>query len=114
MDVRGSLSEVFPMLARSLLLFMLTAGLWAMEPDPDLPLYEKTLKDANTSTEPAALLKLFRDRTPSEEEKARLNETVRKLGARSYQVRTRAEQELIKVGRPALPVLKPALNDPDI
>jgi HEAT repeat protein len=103
------------MLARSLLLLLVSAGLaLAAEPDPDLPLYEKTLKDANTSTEPAALLKLFRDRTPSENEKARLSETVRQLGARAYRVRARAEEELLKAGRLALPVLRPALRDPDI
>ena len=45
--------------------------------------------------------------------KTRLYETVRKLGARSYPVRNRSEQDLIRAGRMALPVLKPALNDAD-
>ena len=87
----------------------------AMQPaDLDLPLHEKTLKDAGVSTEPAALLKLFRDRTPTEEIKARLAETAPKLGARSYAVRNRAEQDLIRAGRLALPVLRPAVGDADI
>jgi outer membrane protein assembly factor BamB/HEAT repeat protein len=84
------------------------------EPDPELPLFEKVLKDANVALDTPALLKLFKDRTPSEEEKTRLAESVRRLGARSFQMRTRAEQDLIKAGRLALPVLKPALQDWDI
>jgi HEAT repeat protein len=85
-----------------------------LEPDPELPLFEKLLKEANVSLDAPALLKLFKDRTPSEEEKARLAETVRRLGARSFQMRTRAEQDLIRAGRLALPVLKPALQHTDI
>src|SRR5206468_919364 len=71
-------------------------------------------KDANLSTETPALLKLFRDRTPSVEDRARLDETMRRLGARSYQARNRAEQDLIRAGRLALPVLKQAVKDTDI
>jgi len=104
------------MKGRSLVLLFVGAGLLtAAEPaDPDLPLHEKTLKDAGHGTGPADLLKLFRDRTPTDEVKARLAETVRRLGARSYAARNRAEQELVKAGRSALPVLKPALADPDM
>src|SRR5262245_28195337 len=104
--------------ARSLLaalcLTLLPFWVWALEPDPDLPLYEKALKDANLATDRASLLKLFKDRTPSAEDKARLSEVAGRLGARSYRERNRAEQDLIRAGRLALPALKQAVKDPDI
>ena len=51
-------------------------------PPPDGHDDEKTLKGAGLAADGPALLKFFRDRTPSAEKRARLAALVRQLGSR--------------------------------
>ncbi len=75
---------------------------------------EKFLKDAKIATDGPGLLAFLRARTLSETERARLAELIPQLGARSYAVREKATQALIKAGRAALPHLKAALQNKDL
>ena len=83
-------------------------------PPPEGQDDEKTLKAAGLATDGPALLKFFRDRTPSTEKRDRLSALVRQLGSRSFAARKKASQELAAAGELALPFLKQALKDPDI
>jgi hypothetical protein len=74
---------------------------------------EATCKAAGLGTNGPALLDFFRARTLSESESARLAETVRRLGDRSYRVRDQATRSLIAAGRTAVPLLRQATQDPD-
>src|SRR5437868_983519 len=56
---------------------------------------EATLRDAGLKADGPGLLAYLRKQTPSEEDNARLAETVRRLGDRSYAVREQASRELL-------------------
>jgi hypothetical protein len=86
----------------------------AAEADPDLAFAEKTLREAKVATDGPALLAFFRQRTLSEADRAKLAETVRRLGDVKYHVRLKAEKQLRAAGRGALSLLRPALKDPDL
>src|SRR5262249_14327309 len=60
------------------------------------------------------LLNFFRKRTLSNDSKQRLEELVKKLGDSSFPVREEAERELVAFGAAALPLVKAALDDPDL
>src|SRR5262245_17070049 len=74
---------------------------------------EAVLKAAGLASDGPALLRFFRQRTPTEAELARLAAEVRRLGADSFQERERATRQLRAAGRSALPLLRAAVNDPD-
>src|SRR5262245_3263541 len=90
-----------PLLATLTLLFV-PAGSPAQSAS-DVREEEKLLKDAGLLTDGPSLLKYFRDRTPTEANRARLAELVRQLGHRSFQVREKATRQLIAAGEMALP-----------
>jgi hypothetical protein len=74
---------------------------------------EKLLRAAGLPTDGPGLLKFFRDRTPSPDDRVRLAALVKKLGSRSFGARERATQELTTAGERALEFLRPALENPD-
>lgn len=81
--------------------------------DSDLAYAEKALQEAKLKTDGPSLLEFFRQRTLSEADRKRLAEAVRLLGAEEFEVRRRAQKELLRAGRTALPFLRPALKDSD-
>lgn len=97
-----------------LTLVFLTGTALAAAPEPDQAFHEKTLKDARVTTDGTGLLAFFRARTPTAEDRIRLAETVRQLGARSFSMRQKAEKRLLRLGRVALPLLTPAARNADI
>jgi HEAT repeat protein len=84
----------------------------ADDPD-DTARHEATLKQAGLGTDGPALLHFFRKRTPTAEDQKRLAEAMRHLGDGEFEVREKASQQLITAGRAALPLIRPALDDPD-
>jgi hypothetical protein len=74
---------------------------------------EETLRAGGVGSDGPALVKFFVTNTPSEGEQARLAALVRQLGADTYREREQASGELQRAGRLALPLLRPALKDPD-
>jgi hypothetical protein len=91
----------------------LLAAARAAEPDAEVVLAEQTLKDAGVAADGPGLLRFFRERTLSEDERARLTDTVRRLGDDDFDVREKAGADLVRAGRKALPFLKPAVRDKD-
>src|SRR5262249_34442804 len=87
----------------------------AKEPAPADPIagYEKLLKDAGMKLEPEALLSFFRSRTLSDEARARLLTTIRRLGDDNFDVREAASEELTRAGLAALPILRAASRSQD-
>lgn len=113
---RGTPGGIIRLSLSTLLLAALVLhGGWATaaEPDPELVQAEATLKEAHVGTDGPALLTFFRSRTLSEEDRARLAATVRKLGDESYAVRDEATKALIRAGSIARPLLMAARKDPD-
>src|SRR5262245_27913645 len=86
----------------------------AADMDTELSQDEKTLRDAKVGTDGPALLKFFKDRTITEEGRAKLAATVRRLGDNSFKEREQATRDLMLAGRSALPYLRPALRDTDL
>ncbi len=84
------------------------------DPTPSLDYEEKTLREANVSTDGRSLLVFFRARTLTEDAKAKLVDLVRALGDDKFAVRERATEELKRAGRPAVKLLQGALTDPDL
>jgi HEAT repeat protein len=92
---------------------ILTVVVRAAEPDPEVATAEKTLRDAKIETTPAALLQFFRQRTLTAKDRDRLADAVRRLGEDDFETREKAEEELLRAGRTALPFLHRALKDED-
>src|SRR5712692_5579293 len=63
-------------------------------PPPD----EKTLQEGKVGTDGPALLEFVRSRTLSDAERAKLAETVRRLGHNDFDVREKASEDLVKAG----------------
>jgi hypothetical protein len=82
--------------------------------DPGLTYAERALKEAGASTDGTGLLAYIRKHTLSDEEQERLAAAVRQLGDSEFPQREEASRQLVAAGRAALPVLRPALNDPDL
>ncbi len=100
-----------------LLLTLLLGCSWtpcrADEAEEQLAHDEKQLKESGLPTDGPGLLEFFRKRTLSDADRAALQATVRKLGDDAFEVRERAALDLVRAGRPALLVLRPALMNPD-
>jgi HEAT repeat protein len=60
-----------------------------------------------------SLLAFFRKRTLSDADRLKLDQLIARLGYPSYRVRNRAFNELVAVGKPAVPLLRAALLDRD-
>ncbi len=99
--------------AAPLLVLVLLIPGRAAEPDPLLAQDEQLLKTAHVSPDGPTLLTFFRERTLTEAKRTQLGEMVKKLGDDDFDAREKASADLVKAGRLALPVLRPALRDPD-
>jgi YD repeat-containing protein len=75
---------------------------------------ERILTEAGIKTDPDALFAFFRSRTLSEADRVKLAATVRRLGADAFADRNQASADLVAAGPSALPLLRPALLDPDL
>ena len=75
---------------------------------------QKTLADAKIATDPKALLEFFRSRTLSDDDRARLLNTIRRLGDDDFDVREGASESLMKAGLAALPILRAASRDTNV
>src|SRR5262245_41491966 len=75
---------------------------------------EKLLQEAGLKADGPALLDFFRKRTLSDADIAKLADTVRRLGDKSFTVREKATADLIAAGRSASPFLRIGLKDADL
>jgi hypothetical protein len=89
------------------------AGAKGEPPADPIAGYEKLLKDAGIKLEPEALLNFFRSRTLSDEARARLMTTIRRLGDDDFDIREAASEELTRAGLAALPILRAASRSQD-
>src|SRR5437016_689948 len=96
----------------ALILSLATAG--AAEPDSEITSAEKVLRDAKVEVTGAGLLQFFQERTLTPTDRTKLADAVKRLGDDDFEVREKAEQELIRAGRKALPFLRPAVKDDDL
>ncbi len=92
----------------------LAAPGWAGEPDYQAAADLQTLKDANLSPEGPALLAFFRSRTLSDVDRTQIAAEIRKLGSESFEEREGAEEALVKMGAPAVSLLRQATRADDI
>jgi HEAT repeat protein len=83
------------------------------EPDPQLDHAIALLKSRSIGTDGADLVRFFRERTLTDADRAKLADTVQRLGDEEFDVREKASAELVRAGRRALPFLRPAAADPD-
>jgi HEAT repeat protein/outer membrane protein assembly factor BamB len=83
------------------------------EPDPDLAYAEKSLRGAGVGTDGPSLLRFFRDRTLSPEQRAGLAHAVSALADPSWAAREQASADLVRAGRSARALLRAAASDPD-
>jgi hypothetical protein len=81
--------------------------------DPLLAQDEKLLRDARIAPDGPGLLAFFRERTLTEAQKAKLADLVAKLGDDDFDVREKASADLVKAGRLAVPLLRPAVRSRD-
>jgi HEAT repeat protein len=66
-----------------------------------------------SKAEGAALLEEFRKRTLTDSQRDQIVDLVRRLGDESFPAREKATAAILKIGRPAVFVLRQAVNDPD-
>jgi hypothetical protein len=91
------------------------ASLPSAEPGgPDPTEDEKVLHDAGFTTDANGLLAFFRSRTLTPGDRDRLATRVRELGSNVFAERERASRELSEAGNAALPLLRSAVNSPDL
>lgn len=82
--------------------------------NPDLAYAERALRTIGAATDGNGLLAFIRSRTLDEAQRKQLVAKVSALGSAEYTERENASRELVALGRPALPFLRPAVNDPDL
>jgi HEAT repeat protein len=104
---------------RTLLVVLASLALGDAAPPPDeaaaeVAQAERLLKDAGVRVDGPALLAFFKDRTLSPEDSRRLAAAVKGLGDDDFAVREKASRDLVRAGRPALALLRPAADDPDL
>jgi HEAT repeat protein len=93
-------------------LFFLLGAPRAEPPGPSEA--ERLLKAAGVATDGPGLLAFIRSHTLSEAELDDLEATARQLGDVDFEMRQQASERLVAAGRAALPLLRPALADPDL
>ena len=74
---------------------------------------EQELKNAGIATDGRSLLEYFHRRTPSADDRARLNKRAKELGSSVFTLRAKATDELIAAGRSALSVLRETARTAD-
>jgi HEAT repeat protein len=80
----------------------------------DVKADERRLEAAGVKQDGEALLKFFRQRTLTDEERDKVRALVRQLGDETFKVREHAVAELVARGPIAVELLKEALKDPDL
>lgn len=97
------------------ILLGLFTGATDLRADPEaVAADEAALRAAGLASDGPALLEFFRQRTLSAADRARLADTVRRLGDVSFRLREKASADLVAAGHAALPFLRLALQDPDL
>jgi hypothetical protein len=102
-----------PWLPLTLVLLAPVLGVCRPDPPAALGADERLLREAGVGTDGGELLAFFRRNTPSAAEKQRLAALIKQLGDNDFTVREKASRELEKAGRPALPLLRKALESTD-
>lgn len=75
---------------------------------------EALLKEHKVGLDDASLLAFFRQRVLTEADKAEIERLIRQLGSEKFAEREEASRKLIWRGPPVLPLLRPALKNPDV
>jgi hypothetical protein len=78
-------------------------------PSPD----ERILQAAQIKTDDAALLEVLRKRTVKDTEVAKVSALIKSLGNDDFNVREKAQADLVRLGSLAEPFLREALKNPD-
>lgn len=82
--------------------------------DEQLKADEEAVRGAGLATDGPALVEFFRQRTPGDNVRQRIDALVGKLGHRSYRVREKACRELVVLGPPAVSRLQQAAKSRDL
>jgi hypothetical protein len=82
--------------------------------NPDFAYAERALRKIGTATDGNGLLTFIRANTLNEAKRKDLAAKVRALGSADFTEREKATQDLVALGRAALPYLRPAVDDPDL
>jgi HEAT repeats/PQQ-like domain len=82
--------------------------------DPELQEAEQILRAAGLNCDGPALLRFWRERTPSPAQRDRIVRLVDQLGDNDYDVRQTASRDLAALGPIAIPFLNSALRSPDL
>ena len=95
------------------LLLTFAAAARAAEPPPKPSPEENILRKAGVAVDDDSLLAFFRGRTLGDDEKTKIGDLVRRLGADDFDDRERAAKELRQVGGRAAPLVRAAADSPD-
>jgi hypothetical protein len=96
-----------------LMMPLVSSGADPAPPDRFAP-DEELLGKEGVPVDSEGLLAYLRSRTLSKKKLSHLEEVAQQLGSDSFQVREHASAELIRVGQPAVPFLRPLLTSPDL
>jgi HEAT repeat protein len=88
-----------------------SAAAAGVEPDPE---DATILREAGLAVEDKVLLGFLQARTLAETDRTRILALVKKLGDDEFEIRDKASEELESLGAPAVPLLRQALQDPDV
>src|SRR6516165_12486531 len=88
-----------------------SAAAAGVDSDPD---DATILREAGLAVEDKVLLGFLQARTLAETDRTRILALVKKLGDDEFEIRDKASEELESLGAPAVPLLRQALQDPDV
>jgi hypothetical protein len=71
------------------------------------------LEESGVAGDAGTLLDLFRKRTLSDGERRTIDDLIKQLADRSFSVRRKTTRSLLDIGIKSVPLLQPALDDPD-
>jgi HEAT repeat protein len=89
-------------------------ALFALPVDPQIAEDEQLLRDGKVASDGPALVKFMSTHIPTDQDRARLDPLITKLGDKSFKVRDLAAKELGKEGPLVLAQLRPLLNGGDL
>lgn len=90
------------------------AGMPPVVDDAPTPADIAFLKEAGLATDGQALVEYFRSSTLDNERRAELQQLVRQLGDQSFRLRAKTTNQLMRMGRAALPELQKASRSTDL
>jgi HEAT repeat protein len=95
-------------------LVVLVPAMRANDDAAELAAYDaKVLKDAGIGSTAPELLAFFKARTLTNDDLLRVPKLIRQLGNNDFDERDAAAKSLTGYGTPVLPLIRPAVNDPD-